>query len=71
MQSYNFIPKVTSLMAKQQSCEHSIYISAGVSATIVIVGTILNLLIWKRKHRKYQNIHERVSVRTYVFLQYM
>ena len=66
MQSYNFIPKVTSLSAKQQSCENSIYISAGVSAIIVIVGTILNLLIWKRKHRKYQHFHERVSILTNV-----
>ena len=67
MQSYNFIPKVTSLSAKQQSCENSIYISAGVSAIIVIVGTILNLLIWKRKHRKYQHFHVRVSILTNVF----
>ena len=67
MQTYNFIPKVTSLWATQQSCENSIYFSAGVSATIVIVGTILNLLIWKRKHRTYQHLHERVSIRTNVF----
>ena len=67
MQSYNFIPKGTTLSAKQQSCKNSIYISAGVSVIIVIVGTILNLLIWKRKHRKYQHLHKRIPILTNVF----
>nr|XP_022296780.1 multiple epidermal growth factor-like domains protein 11 isoform X2 [Crassostrea virginica] len=57
----NKCTEVTSLMAKQQSCEHSIYISAGVLATIVIVGTILNLLIWKRKHQKLKNNSKNIT----------
>nr|XP_022296789.1 protein draper-like isoform X2 [Crassostrea virginica] len=53
--------EVTSLSAKQQSCENSIYISAGVSAIIVIVGTILNLLIWKRKHHMLKNSSKNIT----------
>nr|XP_022300663.1 multiple epidermal growth factor-like domains protein 10 [Crassostrea virginica] len=43
------------VLANERDDEHNIYISTGVCLTIVILGTILNILIWKRKRQNLKN----------------
>ena len=46
------------VLANERDDEQNIFISTGVCLTIVILGTILNFLIWKRKRRTYLYINE-------------
>ena len=59
------------VLANERDDEHNIYISTGVCLTIVILGTILNILIWKRKRRTYlyMNAYHFVSNDVYVVFQ--
>ena len=42
------------VLANERDDKNNIFISTGVYLTIVILGTVLNILIWKRKRRTYQ-----------------